>query len=58
MQYDFNDRELIEDALRELSVRLCVDFVPRGKESSYILYTRNGGYGYVTELNICILPKL
>ena len=46
MQYDFDDRELIEAVLRELSVRLCVKFVPRrGKESSsHLLYTRNGGY--------------
>jgi len=43
MQYDFDDRELIEDVLRELSVRLCVKFVPRGKQSSHLLYTRNGG---------------
>lgn len=50
-QYDANTRELIEDVLREISVRACVEFVPRGNQFSFLMYTR--GDGSVTfKLNI------
>ncbi|XP_076819483.1 astacin-like metalloendopeptidase isoform X1 [Clavelina lepadiformis] len=42
-QYSFEIRDLIEDVLREYSARLCVNFVHRENEASYILYTRDNG---------------
>ncbi|XP_078492916.1 astacin-like metalloendopeptidase [Ciona intestinalis] len=43
-QYDFDDRELIKDVLREYNVRMpCIEFVERGNEASYLMYTRESG---------------